>query len=229
MKTLIQDYNNAIDFINGKKSVSDIEEIYGDFNDPQFQAALKEVKNIISEINRGAQTKNLLIIRTGLNSIANRLESALRNSYYERGQLYKSINALQLSKKAVKKVKNSFPRNANPFTDREKFDKWSEDSFKYLKKIREQLDEDTKNWFVIHSTELLMGNPKTFNSLWNDLNKRIEKNKRELDIIANKYYETIAKRNSINDRIKLNNQLAILDIITGVFNQIIDINKQFTI
>ena len=61
--TTVQDLENAIRFLNKELSVRDIENIYGDFNDPTFQAALREVKGNLDDITRAVNLRSLVLLK----------------------------------------------------------------------------------------------------------------------------------------------------------------------
>lgn len=80
--TTIQDLENAIRFLNKELSVRDIENIYGDFNDPTFQAALKEVKGNLDDITRAVNLRSLVLLKNAYTKWMNTLDEKIN----EQGQ-----------------------------------------------------------------------------------------------------------------------------------------------
>lgn len=63
INTTLNDLENAMKFLNKELTVEDIENIYGDFNDPTFQSALKEAKQMVDGLIMAYKLKDLNIIR----------------------------------------------------------------------------------------------------------------------------------------------------------------------
>ena len=91
INTTLNDLENAMKFLNKELTVEDIENIYGDFNDPTFQSALKEAKQMVEGLITAYRLKDLNIIRAVIEKnirmlnrvVAGGLEVArdLRNKY----------------------------------------------------------------------------------------------------------------------------------------------------
>ena len=83
INTTLQDLENAIKFLNKELSVRDIENIYGDFNDPTFQAALKEVKGNLDDITRAVNLRNLVLLKNAYEKWADMLVSKIKSKVKE--------------------------------------------------------------------------------------------------------------------------------------------------
>ena len=83
INTTLKDLENAIKFLNKELSVRDIENIYGDFNDPTFQAALKEVKGNLSDITRAVNLRSLIMLRNAYE----KWEETLMDKWKKQAQL----------------------------------------------------------------------------------------------------------------------------------------------
>lgn len=62
-KTTLKDLEIAIKFLNKEITVKDVEDIYGNFNDPKFQSALSQVKDLYGDIGRAINLRNLVLLR----------------------------------------------------------------------------------------------------------------------------------------------------------------------
>lgn len=61
--TTLNDLENAMKFLNKELTVEDIENIYGDFNDPTFQSALKEAKQMVDGLIMAYRLRDLNTIK----------------------------------------------------------------------------------------------------------------------------------------------------------------------
>lgn len=90
--TSLQDLENAIRFLNKELSVRDIENIYGDFNDPTFQAALKEVKGNLDDITRAVNLRSLVLLKNSYNKWMNIIDEKINKKGQELEQANKTLN-----------------------------------------------------------------------------------------------------------------------------------------
>ena len=82
-KTTLKDLEIAIKFLNKEITVKDVEDIYGNFNDPKFQSALSEAKSLISNLTQSISLRNLVLLRSSLKSYYNYLGDIIQNTIVE--------------------------------------------------------------------------------------------------------------------------------------------------
>ena len=82
-KTTLKDLEIAIKFLNKEITVKDVEDIYGNFNDPKFQSALSEAKSLISNLTQSISLRNLVLLRSSLKSYYNYLGKIIQNTIFE--------------------------------------------------------------------------------------------------------------------------------------------------
>ena len=82
-KTTLKDLEIAIKFLNKEITVKDVEDIYGNFNDPKFQSALSEAKSLIENLTQSIGLRNLVLLRSSLKSYYNYLGKIIQNTIFE--------------------------------------------------------------------------------------------------------------------------------------------------
>lgn len=82
-KTTLKDLEIAIKFLNKEITVKDIEAIYGDFNDPKFQSALSQVKDLYGDIGRAINLRNLVLLRNSELKFQTILNNAIIESEFQ--------------------------------------------------------------------------------------------------------------------------------------------------
>ena len=82
-KTTLKDLEIAIKFLNKEITVKDVEDIYGNFNDPKFQSALSEAKSLIENLTQSISLRNLVLLRSSLKSYYNYLGKIIQNTIFE--------------------------------------------------------------------------------------------------------------------------------------------------
>ena len=92
INTTLEDLENAIRFLNKELSVRDIENIYGDFNDPTFQAALKEAKGNLDDITRAVNLRNLVLLKNSYNKWMNIIDEKINEQGQKLEQARKELN-----------------------------------------------------------------------------------------------------------------------------------------
>lgn len=91
--TTIQDLENAMKFLNKELTVEDIENIYGDFNDPTFQSALREVKSNLDNITRAINLRSLVLLKNAMMGYKYMINQALGVSIMSLRTVQRRINA----------------------------------------------------------------------------------------------------------------------------------------
>lgn len=91
--TTIQDLENAMKFLNKELTVEDIENIYGDFNDPAFQSALREVKGNLDNITRAINLRSLTLLKNAMMGYKYMINQALGVSIMSLRTIQRRINA----------------------------------------------------------------------------------------------------------------------------------------
>lgn len=82
-KTTLKDLEIAIKFLNKEITVKDVEDIYGNFNDPKFQSALSEAKSLVENLTQSISLRNLVLLRSSLKSYYNYLGKIIQNTIVE--------------------------------------------------------------------------------------------------------------------------------------------------
>ena len=82
-KTTLKDLEIAIKFLNKEITVKDVEDIYGNFNDPKFQSALSEAKSLVENLTQSIGLRNLVLLRSSLKSYYNYLGKIIQNTIFE--------------------------------------------------------------------------------------------------------------------------------------------------
>lgn len=94
-KTTLQDLENAIKFLNKELTVKEIEDIYGDFNNPRFQAALQEAKGVIKETTSAMNLRNLVHLKAAEQAFIKILTSKIGRYKREAERMYKVSSRLK--------------------------------------------------------------------------------------------------------------------------------------
>ena len=82
-KTTLKDLEIAIKFLNKEITVKDVEDIYGNFNDPKFQSALSQVKDLYGDIGRAINLRNLVLLRNSELKFQSILNNAIVESEFQ--------------------------------------------------------------------------------------------------------------------------------------------------
>lgn len=93
IRTSLNDLENAMKFLNKELTVEDIENIYGDFNDPTFQSALKEVKSNLDNITRAINLRSLVLLKNAMMGYKYMVNQALGVSIMSLRTAKRRINA----------------------------------------------------------------------------------------------------------------------------------------
>lgn len=109
INTTLQDLENAIKFLNKELSVRDIENIYGDFNDPTFQAALKEVKGNLDDITRAVNLRSLVLLKNAYTKWMNIIDDKINKQGQKLEEARKNLNVYnKLYNKSIEEEKKNY-------------------------------------------------------------------------------------------------------------------------
>ena len=114
-KTTLKDLEIAIKFLNKEITVKDVEDIYGNFNDPKFQSALSEAKQLFEELGTAVKLRDLTLLRKAyirykyyLVKLATNAEQNVRSTLQEitklRTSAERNLKAMRLYSTAIKRI-----------------------------------------------------------------------------------------------------------------------------
>ena len=227
-KTTLQDLENAIKFLNKELTVKEIEDIYGDFNNPRFQAALQEAKGVIGQISNAINLRSNVLLRTALMHYQGYIKEVIQTTMEEITQNIADVQRLarnikiagryhKAELKGVEMARDSLAKFLEKKLSLE-LDKLTADELKWLARD----EQDLKNLL------------ETYNKRALSAQKSAQKYRAKIQILADdvakkealqKDLEEKAKANNIaltrvDKAIYVNNLLTLSNVVSGTWEQI---------
>lgn len=221
-KTTLKDLEIAIKFLNKEITVQDVEAIYGNFNDPNFQSALSEAKSLMENLTQSISLRNLVLFRSSLKNYYNYLGNVIRNTITE---VSNNLAETQRIARNIKIASRYYKAELRGVEQAKK------ESAKFLEKAMsielQKLTQDELRWFArdFRNVDMMV---KHYEKRAASALKSAEKYKAKLNLLEKDLTEKEALQVKLEEEVKLTN-IKLTNVEKAIYaNQLLTLSNVVT-